>query len=328
MDKTDNFSHVTDIVQRIFRAESGPNNERKVVSMKKTLALMLVLCMMLASIPVLAETDFTGTWYLVLTGITCGTFELNADGTCVGATAASREGEKLNGTWSAEGNAVTLTIREEPLKLVFDGTDLLIGAEETDAQKDGTVPGDILKFSRKAGEVATDELNAYISAGTVPEGKTKEDMEKAMDQMALLFLTAVESAVEASYAGTWYLVMAGMTCGTFELNADGTCAGTAAASGEKKLDGSWAAEGDTVTLTIAGQTLLLVSDGTDLAIYAEADTPELASVLKFSREPGVTIDELNAFTSAGTIPEGKTKEDMEKIQAQMGMLYIVAELIH
>jgi len=49
--------------------------------MKKTLALMLVLCMMLASIPVLAETDFTGTWYLVLTGITCGTFELNADGT-------------------------------------------------------------------------------------------------------------------------------------------------------------------------------------------------------------------------------------------------------
>ena len=47
--------------------------------MKKFLALTLVLCMALAAIPALAETDFTGTWYLVTMGQTAGTFELNAD---------------------------------------------------------------------------------------------------------------------------------------------------------------------------------------------------------------------------------------------------------
>ena len=297
--------------------------------MKKILALMLVLCMMLASIPVLAETDFTGTWYLILTGITCGTFELNADGTCTGTTASTGEGEKLSGTWSAEGNTVTLTIGEEPLALTYDGTDLAIAVEETGTAKDGGESIELIKFSRKAGEVTTAELTAYASNGTIPEGKTKEDMEKAVEWMGLLFLAAVESAVEESYSGTWYLVMAGMTCGTFELNADGTCSAVTAGSGEKKLDGTWSAEGDKVTLTIAGQSpMILVSDGTDLAIFAETETSELASILKFSREPGVTIDELNAFTSAGTIPEGKTQEDMLKIQNQIGMLYILAALIN
>ena len=77
--------------------------------MKKVLALMLVLCLVLASIPALAETDFSGTWYLIMADITCGTFELNADGTCVGTTAAAGEEKKLEGTWSAEENTVTVT---------------------------------------------------------------------------------------------------------------------------------------------------------------------------------------------------------------------------
>ena len=37
------------------------NKEKEFSSMKKFLALMLVLCMALAAIPALAETDFTGT---------------------------------------------------------------------------------------------------------------------------------------------------------------------------------------------------------------------------------------------------------------------------
>ena len=77
--------------------------------MKKVLALMLVLCLALVSIPVLAETDFSGTLYLIIADITCGTFELNADGTCVGTSAASGEEKKLEGAWSVEENLVTLT---------------------------------------------------------------------------------------------------------------------------------------------------------------------------------------------------------------------------
>ena len=129
--------------------------------MKKVLALMLILCMVLASIPALAETDFSGTWHLIIADITCGTFELNADGTCVGDTAASGEEKKLEGTWSAEGNAVTLTIGEQPLLLSFDGTDLVIGVQETATAKDGAESGSLLKFSREPGKVTANELEAY-----------------------------------------------------------------------------------------------------------------------------------------------------------------------
>ena len=306
-----------------------PMKERKVLFMKKMLALLLVLCMALASIPALAETDFTGTWYLILAGMTCGTFELNADGTCVGTTAASDEEKKLNGTWSAEGDLVTLTISEESLPLTFDGTDLTFGTEEVATPKDGTTIDFPLKFSREPGEVTTDELTAYASDGTVPEGKKKEDIEKVLDQVGLLFLAAVESvAIEATYSGTWYLNVMGITCGTFELNADGTCVGTSTASGEeKKLNGTWSAEGDVVTITIREQPLTLFFTGLNLVVY-DADTPELASLLKFSRESGITVDELKAYTSDGTIPEGKTKEEMENVQNQLGLLFIVAGLMN
>ena len=297
--------------------------------MKKAVALILVLCMALASIPVLAETDLSGTWYLIITDITCGTFELNADGTCTGTTAASGEEQKLAGTWAADGNAVTLTIGEEPLALVFDGTNLTIGSEETATAKDGAESLTLLKFSREPGTVTVDELNAYSTAGTIPEGKTMEDMEIAQAQLAMLFLLAAnEAIVQEVYSGTWYLVLAGVTCGTFELNADKTCVVTTAASGEeKKLSGTWEAEEEAVVLTIDGQSQFLLYNGTDLVIYADTDTAGLASVLKLSREPGVTIDELNAYMSAGTIPEGRTKEDMETAQNQLGTLIFAAALL-
>lgn len=297
--------------------------------MKKIVALILVLCMALASVSVLAESDLSGTWYLIIADITCGTFELNADGSCTGTAAVSGEEQKLTGTWSAEGNAVTLTIGEEPLLLVSDGTNLTIGSEETATAKDGAEALALLKFSREPGTVTADELTAYSTDGTIPEGKTKEDMETAETQIGLLFLLAVnEAIVEKVYSGTWYLVLAGVTCGTIELNADRTCTVATAASGEeKKLSGTWDTEEEAVVLTVNGQPQLLLFNGTDLVIYADADTAGIASVLKLSREAGVTIDELNAYMSAGTVPEGKTKEDMEKAQNQLGALIFAAAFL-
>ena len=95
--------------------------------MKKFLALTLVLCMALAAIPALAETDFTGTWYLVTMGQTAGTFELNADGTCAATIYANTEEQKMEGTWSADGDVVTITAQEQALPMTFDGTDLILG---------------------------------------------------------------------------------------------------------------------------------------------------------------------------------------------------------
>ena len=61
--------------------------------MKKILALILTVCMILGSMAALADTDFTGTWYFLSLGLTAGTFELNADGTCA-LTIDSEEGEE------------------------------------------------------------------------------------------------------------------------------------------------------------------------------------------------------------------------------------------
>jgi len=95
--------------------------------MKKFIALMLVLCMALAAIPALAETDFTGTWYLITMGQTAGTFELKADGTCAATLYATGEEQKMEGTWSADGDVVTITAQEQDLPMTFDGTDLILG---------------------------------------------------------------------------------------------------------------------------------------------------------------------------------------------------------
>ena len=297
--------------------------------MKKIVALFLVLCMALAAMPVLAETDLSGTWYLIIADITCGAFELNADGSCEGAFAVSGQEQKLTGTWSAEGNEVILTIGDEPLPLIFDGTDLTIGTEEAATAKDGAESTGFLKFSRQAGTVTMNELEAFANAGTVPEGKTKEDMEKAQDQLGMLFLLAADAAIaEELYSGTWYLVLAGVTCGTFELNADRTCTATTGVSGEEKgLSGTWDTAEGGVTLTIDGQAQFLAFDGTDFVISNDSYATDLTSVLKLSREPGVTIDELNAYMFDGTIPEGKTKEDMENAQDQLGVLVFVAAFL-
>lgn len=157
--------------------------------MKKSLALILILCMALASVPALGETDFTGSWYLTLSGMICGVFELKDDGTCTGSTAASDTEAKINGTWTADGNAVTLTVDGQPLSLVFDGTDLTLSAKNSSNSAEAAL-GAIVKFTREPAGVTIEELNAYASDGTVPEGKTKEDMEAVQDQLGMLIVVA------------------------------------------------------------------------------------------------------------------------------------------
>ena len=49
--------------------------------MKKILAFLLALCMTMAAVPVTAEGDASGSWYLVVIGLTAAEIELNADGT-------------------------------------------------------------------------------------------------------------------------------------------------------------------------------------------------------------------------------------------------------
>ena len=173
--------------------------------MKKIVALFLALCLVLAALPVVAENDFSGTWYLLLAGMSCGTFELNADGTFTGETGVEEEAKKTEGTWSADGDQVTLTVDSAPLVMSYDGTDLLLStdAEGLNAMDIASLDGidmsmleGLIKFSREPGKITPAEFAVYMVDGTVPEGKNKEDFDAVMLQLAPLYiaLTAAMSA--------------------------------------------------------------------------------------------------------------------------------------
>ncbi len=179
--------------------------------MKKTLALILVLCLALAAVPVLAEDDLSGTWYMVMMGLTGGTFELNADGTCTGtASVTGGEGQIAEGSWTTDGTVVTLTMEGKDMPLTYDGTDLLFGEEAISALGDesfmsGTdmsMLSSLIKFSREPGTVTAAEFTAFQSDGTVPEGKTEEEMVAIQAEIMSLFFSMMESMDTGNTSGT------------------------------------------------------------------------------------------------------------------------------
>ena len=108
--------------------------------MKKILAMILVLCMAAAAVPALAEGEITGTWYMLVVGLTTATFDLNEDGTC--SMEANNDGEeiKAEGTWTMEGEAVTVTLKngegqEQQVPLTYDGETLSMSMESIAAIK-------------------------------------------------------------------------------------------------------------------------------------------------------------------------------------------------
>lgn len=179
--------------------------------MKKILALILVLCLVLAAVPVLAEDDLSGTWYMVMMGLTGGTFELNADGTCTGTSAVmGGEEQSSEGSWTVDGTTVTITMDGQSMPLTYDGTDLLFGEEAVAALGDGdfmsgmdqSAISSLLKFSREPGLVTAADFSAFTSDGTVPEGKTEEDMVAIQAEVMALLLGVMESADTGSSVST------------------------------------------------------------------------------------------------------------------------------
>ena len=89
--------------------------------MKKLISLFLILCMACMLVPALAEDSLVGTWYLK-EGIEKGqtvdislfgmsmTFDFREDGTFDAAIAFGGEEEKGSGTWTLDGETVTMTI--------------------------------------------------------------------------------------------------------------------------------------------------------------------------------------------------------------------------
>ena len=88
--------------------------------MKKITALLLVLCMLLAAVPAMGEGP-SGNWYMTLADVSLGYILLNEDGTANLNIASQTE---ITGTWTMDGDSVTITAEGEPLTFAYDGTSL------------------------------------------------------------------------------------------------------------------------------------------------------------------------------------------------------------
>ena len=168
--------------------------------LKKWIAILLIASLILTGLPAAAEDSFSGTWYLISMGLTAGTFDLNEDGSCALIVADAESGEKrAEGTWSAEGDVVTLNVEDQALTLTYDGTNLILGAEALGAfggETGGLDPSILSAFimiSREPGVVTSAEYAAYQADGTLPEGKTQEEMEGVETEITMLAMTLFSS---------------------------------------------------------------------------------------------------------------------------------------
>ena len=93
--------------------------------MKKLISLILIVCMACMMIPAMAEGE-SGTWYLVemvTNGVTINPAEmgmnwsltLNEDGTADNRMEMMGEVQEKSGTWTQEGDTVTVTIDDSPV---------------------------------------------------------------------------------------------------------------------------------------------------------------------------------------------------------------------
>ena len=118
--------------------------------MKKAIAALMVLSMLLSAVAVAEAADVTGTWYLnemQMEGQSFNpadfgyeiTMELKDDGT---AQLTAPDEDPQAGTWTLEGDKLTVTVDDEPLEMTLadgtltveqDGMGMVFGREHTES---------------------------------------------------------------------------------------------------------------------------------------------------------------------------------------------------
>ena len=178
--------------------------------MKKFLALVLALCMALAALPALAETEApkgpAGTWYVNMLGLTAMVFDLREDGTCLLTLVSDEEEDKQKeGTWAESEGTVALTVVNDEtgeaataLTLAWDGETLSFSEESMAEMSSGEsasegMPAGFITITREPGELTAAEWEAYQNNGTIPEGKTEDDMTAFQAKLLLAFLSMLGS---------------------------------------------------------------------------------------------------------------------------------------
>ena len=132
-------------------------------------------------------------------------------------------------------------------------------------------------------------------------------MKKIMSLLlALCMLLAAASALADSAAGTWYITMAEVTMGTFELSEDGTAAVNIFS--QEPMTGTWSEEDTAVTITIDGQPQVFTNDGTSL-------TSEGFGIPVTREEGKISVDLISKMMNGEEydLPEGMTELELATI---------------
>ena len=137
--------------------------------MKKLLSLVLVLCMACMLIPAMAEESAAGTWYLVemtQNGVVINpaemgmnwTITLNEDGTASNSMTMMGETQEKEGTWTQEGETVTITIDDQPQAFTLTDGNLIPADESMPAVFSKEAPA----VAEKPAPVAAESEDAFV----------------------------------------------------------------------------------------------------------------------------------------------------------------------
>lgn len=137
--------------------------------MKRLTAMLLVLCVLSAAVPALGE-DYSGTWYVTMADVTVAYIRLNGDGTAEMRSFTAKE--TITGTWTADGDIVTITAKDKPMDFVFDGTSLTNDESSPLTREEGKLPLEVVTRIMSGEEYE------------LPEGMTEWEMTKIVMNFA------------------------------------------------------------------------------------------------------------------------------------------------
>ena len=129
--------------------------------------------------------------------------------------------------------------------------------------------------------------------------------------LALCMLPAAMSALGEDFTGTWYWVMAEVTMGRMELNADGTSALDVTINGQNfSGSGTWEAAEDGLTVVIDGDPMPMAYDAaTGVMTCSLIPISMVREAGKFDAD--TLIKAMQGDVSG--LPEGVTEEEIKAV---------------
>lgn len=166
-------------------------------SMKKMFALILALCLATMMVSALAE-DVTGTWYLnggYANGVEMDIssmgismeFTFNADGSAKVYMEMYGQAQSADGTWTLDGDKLTVTVDGSPLELKYEGDRLAVEASEGTWLYLGREKPVAKEFAAPITAESIEQFNGdWVGTAASVMGVTVSISEAGMDEMGVM----------------------------------------------------------------------------------------------------------------------------------------------